>query len=89
MSASSLLPVRVFVAVVAVLLKPLGGHRTCVFGGEKTFPDRLLRPLEHWIHRVTVLMPTWRDELDTIFYRRLSFLPALTLGPIPEHLIGR
>jgi potassium-transporting ATPase potassium-binding subunit len=56
-SVSNLVQYAVFVAVVAVLVKPLGGYMTRVFGGENTFLDPLLRPLERVIYRLTGVNP--------------------------------
>jgi len=56
-SASNLLQYAVFVAVAASLVKPLGGYMARVFGGEKTFLDPLLRPLEHLVYRLTGVDP--------------------------------
>ena len=44
-SASNLLQCVVFVIVVAVLVKPLGGYMALVFRGEKTLLDPVLRPV--------------------------------------------
>lgn len=57
MSASNLLQYAVFAAVVAVLVKPLGGYMARVFSSEKTFLDPLLRPLEQLIYRMTGVDP--------------------------------
>ena len=66
MSASNLVQYAVFVAVVAVLVKPLGGYMTRVFGGENTFLDPLLRPLERVIYRLTGVNPEL--EMDWVQY---------------------
>jgi len=57
LSASNLLQYAVFVAVVAVLVKPLGGYMARVFAGEKTLLDPLLCPLERLIYRLTGVDP--------------------------------
>jgi potassium-transporting ATPase potassium-binding subunit len=56
-SAWNLAQYAVFVAVVAILVKPLGGYMSRVFGGENTFLDPLLRPLERLIYRLTGVEP--------------------------------
>jgi K+-transporting ATPase ATPase A chain len=56
-SASNLLQYATFVAVVTVLVKPLGGYMARVFAGEKTFLDPLLRPLERLLYRLTGVDP--------------------------------
>lgn len=52
-SAFNLLQYAVFVIVVAVLVKPLGGYLARVFSGEKTFLDPLLRPVEGLMYRLS------------------------------------
>ena len=78
LSASSLLQYAVFVIVVAVLVKPLGGYMARVFCDERTVLDPVLRPVERLLLVATALI-----------VGGLSFFPALTLGPILEHLLGR
>lgn len=53
MNGSALLQYAVFLAVVALLVKPVGGHMARVFVGERTFLDPVLRPAERAIYRVT------------------------------------
>jgi K+-transporting ATPase ATPase A chain len=65
-SASNLVQYAVFVAVVAVLVKPLGGYMTRAFGGENTILNPLLRPLERLIHRLTGVNP--EPEMDWVQY---------------------
>jgi K+-transporting ATPase ATPase A chain len=42
----SLLQYALFLLVVAVLVKPVGGYLARVFSREKTFLDPVLRPVE-------------------------------------------
>ncbi len=57
MSAFNLLQYALFVAVVAALVKPLGGYMARVFGGQKTFLDPMLRPLERLLYKLTGVDP--------------------------------
>jgi len=43
--------ILLFCAIVVALAKPLGGHMTRVFAGERTFLSPLLRPLEVLLYR--------------------------------------
>jgi K+-transporting ATPase ATPase A chain len=53
MNLPSLVQYAVFLLLVIVLVKPLGGYMTRVFQGERTWLDFLLRPVERLIHRLT------------------------------------
>ena len=52
MSASGILLILVFIAVVAALTAPLGAYMAKVFAGERTFAHKLLRPLEVAIYKL-------------------------------------
>jgi potassium-transporting ATPase potassium-binding subunit len=52
MSASGILLILVFIAVVAALTAPLGAYMAKVFAGERTWAHRLLRPLEAAIYKL-------------------------------------
>jgi K+-transporting ATPase ATPase A chain len=47
----------VFFAVVVLLVRPLGAYMARVFSGQPTWPDRLLRPLESGIYRISGVNP--------------------------------
>lgn len=57
MSGPNLLQYGFFLAVVAVLVKPLGGYMARVFEGQPTFLDRVLLPVERVIYRLTRIEP--------------------------------
>jgi K+-transporting ATPase ATPase A chain len=57
MSGPNLLQYGFFLAVVAVLVKPLGGYMARVFEGQPTFLDRVLRPFERLLYRLTGIEP--------------------------------
>ena len=44
-----------FVAIVTVLVKPLGGYMERVFSGQRTVLDRLCLPIERLLYRVTAV----------------------------------
>jgi K+-transporting ATPase ATPase A chain len=52
MSASGILLILVFIAVIAALTAPLGAYMAKVFTGERTWAHRLLRPLEAAIYKL-------------------------------------
>jgi isopentenyl phosphate kinase len=49
MTLSSIALYAVFLFIVLVLVKPLGGYLARVFAGERTFFDPALRPVERFI----------------------------------------
>ena len=57
MSGPNLLQYGCFLAVVAVLVKPLGGYMARVFEKQPTFLDRVLLPVERLIYRLTGIEP--------------------------------
>jgi K+-transporting ATPase ATPase A chain len=46
-----------FIVVVTILVKPLGGYVERVFTGKRTALDRSLLPLEKLIYRITRVIP--------------------------------
>lgn len=86
MSSSNLLQYAVFVAVVAALVKPLGGYMARVFEGEKTFLDPLLRPLERLIYRLTSVDPEW--EMDWAHYS-IAFIFFGLIGALSMYAVLR
>ncbi len=53
MTANGWLQIGVFLVVVFLITKPLGVFMARVFSGQKTFLDRVLRPIEKLIYRLT------------------------------------
>lgn len=53
MSLPNIAQYVLFLIVVFLLVKPLGGYMTRVFTGEKTFMDPVLVPIERFIYSVT------------------------------------
>ncbi len=51
MTAVSMAELTVYLALIVAITPLLGGYMTRVFSGEKTFLDRLLRPVERLIYR--------------------------------------
>lgn len=46
-----------FLLIVLVLVKPIGGYLVHVFAGEKTWLDPVLRPVENIIYKITGINP--------------------------------
>jgi potassium-transporting ATPase potassium-binding subunit len=53
MTANGWFQIGLFLLVIFIITKPLGVFLARVFGGEKTFLDWLLRPIEKLIYRIT------------------------------------
>lgn len=53
MSANGWFQIGVFLFVIFLITKPFGAFLARVFNGEKTFLDRVLRPVERLIYRLT------------------------------------
>ncbi len=46
-----------FVVIVTILVKPLGGYMERVFSRQRTLLDRLCLPVERLIYRITAVDP--------------------------------
>src|SRR6202048_4929408 len=53
MTANGWFQIAFFLLVIFLITKPLGVFLARVFGGEKTFLDLVLRPVEKLIYRLT------------------------------------
>src|SRR5271170_3899080 len=53
MTANGWFQIGIYVAVLLAITKPMGVYMACVFGGEKTFMDPVMRPVERLLYRVT------------------------------------
>jgi len=53
MTANGWFQICFFLLVIFLLTKPVGIFMTRVFGGEKTFLDLVLRPIERVVYRLT------------------------------------
>jgi K+-transporting ATPase ATPase A chain len=74
-----LLQYVLFLASVGLLVKPLGGYMARVFAGERTLPDRLLRPIEKRVYRILAVDP--RREMSWSEYS-LAFLLFSLFGTL-------
>jgi K+-transporting ATPase ATPase A chain len=52
MTSNGLFQIGLYLAVLLLLVKPLGAHMARVFQGERTFLHPVLRPLENLIYRI-------------------------------------
>jgi K+-transporting ATPase ATPase A chain len=57
-----LLQLSLYLALLALLVKPLGAYMAAVFQGERTTISRLLGPVERWIYRVAGVDPAHESD---------------------------
>ncbi len=64
MTVYGLLQIAIYLIVLLLLVKPLGGYMARVYQGERTSLDRVLRPVEHLVYRLAGIDPkqemNWR-----------------------------
>ena len=58
MSTANLVQYGVFMVIVTLLVRPVGGYLARVFGRERTWLDPLMRPIERAIYRLAGIDPT-------------------------------
>ena len=86
MTGQGLLQLAVFLAVLLLLVKPLGAYMAAVFQGEHTFLSPLLAPVERLIYRAAGVDPT--QESDWKRYA-LALLLANLLGVLAVYALQR
>ncbi len=57
MTPNGVLQILLYLAVLLVLVKPLGNYMARVYSEERTFLDPVLRPVERWFYRVMSVHP--------------------------------
>jgi K+-transporting ATPase ATPase A chain len=62
MSPAALVQYGLFLLIVALLVRPVGGYLARVFSGERTWLDPVLRPLERGLYRLAGVDPS--AEMD-------------------------
>ena len=77
MNVYSLIQIILFMVVLLALAKPLGSYMAKVYQGERTFLDRVLRPIERFVYRVSGIDP--KDEMDWKVYA-IAMLTFNALG---------
>jgi len=75
MTANGWFQIVLFLAVILAITKPLGLFMAKVFGGERTFLDPLLRPVERLLYRVTGV-----DETHEMRWNEYAFTMLLFSG---------
>src|SRR5262249_45380451 len=73
MTTASVMQYAVFVLIVALLVRPFGGYLARVFGGEPTWLDPVLRPLERVIYRLAGVDPAAEMDWKRYTWSFLAF----------------
>ena len=86
MSFFTIAQYALFLLIVLVLVKPIGGYLAHVFAGEKTFLDPVMRPVERLIYRITGI-----DELRQMNLKQylIAFLVFSMVGTLLLYAILR
>ncbi len=86
MSIFDLAQYALFLLIVLVLVKPVGGYLTHVFNGEKTVLDPALRPVERLIYQITRIDP--QREMNAKHYA-IAFVLFSLVGTLLLYAILR
>jgi K+-transporting ATPase ATPase A chain len=86
MSLANVVQYTVFLGVVLLLVKPVGGYLLRVFTGQKTFLDPVCRPLERLIYRLAGIDA--EQEMNGIQYA-IAFVLFGLMGTVLLYLILR
>jgi K+-transporting ATPase ATPase A chain len=86
MNVYSAVQYLLFVVIVTVCVRPLGGYMHRVFDRRRTLLDRLCVPVERWLYRLTGVDPT--AEMDAAQYL-ISFVIFTLIGTLLLYSILR
>jgi potassium-transporting ATPase potassium-binding subunit len=75
MTSNGWIQIGIFLALILAITKPLGVFMAKVFGGERTFLDPVLRPIERLLYRVTGV-----DEKHEMRWTEYAFTMLLFSG---------
>ena len=73
MTVYGLLQIAIYLIVLLLLVKPLGGYMARVYQGERTSLDRVLRPIEHLVYRLAGIDPQQEMNWETYALSMLLF----------------
>jgi len=75
MTTTGWMQIGLFLALILAITKPIGVFMAKVFGGERTFLDPVLRPVERLLYRVTGV-----DEKHEMRWTEYAFTMLLFSG---------
>ena len=73
MTINGVLTISIYLLVLILLVKPLGRYMAHVYAGERTFLDRLLRPVERLMYRAAGIDPAQEMNWKTYAIAMLVF----------------
>lgn len=73
MTINGVLQISIYLVVLILLVKPLGRYMARVYNSERTFLDRLLRPIERLIYRAAGINPSQEMSWKTYAGAMLLF----------------
>jgi K+-transporting ATPase ATPase A chain len=73
MTMNGFLQISIYLLVLILLVKPLGRYMAHVYAGERTFLDRLLRPVERLMYRAAGIDPAQEMNWKTYAIAMLVF----------------
>ncbi len=73
MTMNGVLQISIYLFILILLVKPLGGYMARVYEGKRTFLDRLLRPVERLIYRAAGVNPDQEMNWKTYAVAMLLF----------------
>jgi K+-transporting ATPase ATPase A chain len=90
---SSIIQYSVFLLVVVLLVKPVGTYLARVFGGERSFAEPLLSPVERLIYRLLRVSPEiemgWKQYcMAFIWFSIVGTIVVYALLRLQQHLPG-
>jgi K+-transporting ATPase ATPase A chain len=80
------LQIVLYLAVLLLLVKPLGGYMAGVYQGERTFMSPVMGPVERFVYRITGVRP--QEEMDWKTYAFVMLLFTL-VGLVTLYLLQR
>jgi K+-transporting ATPase ATPase A chain len=86
MTTYGLLQFGLYIAVLLMLVKPLGAYMAKVYQGERTFLHPILAPVERWLYRLSGVQS--EDEMDWKIYA-LTLLVFNLVGLLFVYLLQR
>src|SRR5689334_12891492 len=86
MTTNGWLQITVFVAIVGLLTRPLGGYLARVYSGEQMLLRQLIGPLEAGLYRLAGVKP---DSEQTWYQYAVSFLVFHAFGIVSLYALLR
>ncbi|MDA8083911.1 MAG: potassium-transporting ATPase subunit KdpA [Nitrospiraceae bacterium] len=83
MTTNGIIQIALYIVVLLVLVKPLGGYMAMVYEGKAFWPNRVLAPVERLIYRLLGIRPddemTWKTYAVAVLAFKFAFFFLLYL----------